>query len=371
MSNTQHLFAKDHAGEDRLVLIDGMALIYRAHFALIRSPRYTSSGKCTSAVFGFCNTLFDLLNREHPTHLAVAFDTQEPTHRHKVFEAYKAQREEMPEDLAEQIPDVMRLLDAMHIPILRMPGWEADDVLGTLARRAEQDGFTTYLVTPDKDYQQLVTDKTFVWKPGRKGGQYELLGVPEVKQRWQVQDVSQVVDVLGLMGDASDNVPGVPGIGEKTAQKLIAEFGSTENLLANTDQLKGKRREVLESHVDQARLSKELVTIVTDVPVDVQWDDLEDCRMGRAAAAPACLRNGSSTRSANACSATHLRLIGDFAVSNHAHAATAASGQPLLFAAPHDFKTIRDIPHTTRSSKTLAGTCRIAGRTPAAACHLF
>jgi DNA polymerase I len=349
MANTRKLFAKEHAQDKRLVLIDGMALIYRAHFALIRSPRYTSTGKCTSAVFGFCNTLLDLLNREHPTHAAVAFDTEEPTHRHEAFEAYKAQREEMPEELAAQIPYVIRLLEAMHIPILRMPGWEADDVLGTLARRAEREGFTTYLVTPDKDYQQLVTDKTFVWKPGRQGGQYELLGVDEVKQRWQVQDVSQVVDVLGLMGDTSDNVPGVPGIGEKTAQKLIGQFGSTEVLLANTDKLKGKQRELLETHAEQARLSKQLVTIATDVPVEIDWDELkmEPWDQSQLQSLFAELEFNTLGK----------RVFGDQYSAAVPPAATAMSGdvpptgvaeQTLLFAGTPQLKSIRDVPHEYR-----------------------
>ncbi len=338
MSQTQILFAKDRVGEKRLVLIDGMALIYRAHFALIRSPRYTSTGKCTSAIFGFCNTLFDLLNREQPTHVAVAFDTEEPTHRHERFEAYKAQREEMPEDLAAQIPDVIRLLEAMHIPVLRMPGWEADDVLGTLARRAEQEGFTTYLVSPDKDYHQLVTSQTFVWKPGRKGGQYEILGVPEVKERWQVDDVSKVIDILGLMGDASDNVPGVPGIGEKTAQKLIAEFGSTENLLASTDKLKGKRREVLESHLEQARLSKELVTIVTDVPVDVDWDDLKMAQWDTEKLSQLFAELEFNTLG--------KRVLGErFATSSSDDTPHDAVSQPHLFAEPTEYRTSHDVPH--------------------------
>ncbi|MCA9166671.1 MAG: DNA polymerase I [Planctomycetales bacterium] len=274
MPEQRDLF-QDEQETRKLVLLDGMALVYRAHFALIRSPRYTSRGKCTSAIFGFCNTLIDLVKREHPSHLAVAFDTSEPTHRHEMYAEYKAQREEMPEELAEQIPDVFRLLEAFRIPILRLPGWEADDVLGTLARKAEKVGFETTLVTPDKDYHQLVTPHVEVWKPGRQGSQFERLGIAQVKDRWQVNTVAQVIDILGLMGDTSDNVPGIPGIGEKTAQKLIAEFGSIENLLANTAQLKGKRRELVETYAEQALLSKQLVTIDTAAPIDVDWKDLE------------------------------------------------------------------------------------------------
>jgi DNA polymerase-1 len=266
------LFATPETVNKRLVLVDGMALVYRSHFALISNPRFTSSGLCTSAVLGFCNTLLDLLQREDPSHLAVAFDTPEPTHRHELYPQYKAQREEMPEDLSAQLPWIDRFLEAARIQILRVPGWEADDVIGTLARQAEDAGFVTLLVSPDKDYQQLVTEHTFVWKPGRQGSQFEILGVAEVCQRWQVERVSQVIDILGLMGDSSDNVPGVPGIGEKTAQKLIAEFGSVEELLANTAKLTGKRRETVETHADLARLCKQLVTIDTHAPIHYEWE---------------------------------------------------------------------------------------------------
>jgi DNA polymerase-1 len=363
MAPQQTLFTSKPSDERRLVLIDGMALIYRAHFALIRSPRFTSMGKCTSAVFGFSNTLFDLLSREHPTHLAVAFDTAEPTHRHELFADYKAQREEMPEDLAEQIPEVVRLLEAMRIPIIRLPGWEADDVLGTLARRAEKDGFTTLLVTPDKDFQQLVTDKTLVWKPGRKGGEYEMLGIPEVKSRWQVEDVSQVVDVLGLMGDTSDNVPGVPGIGEKTAQKLIAEFGSTENLLAHTNQLKGKQRELLESYADQARLSKHLVTISTDAPVEVTWESLRLTDWNR----------DSMCQLFGEWEFTTLgkRIFGeDFSIKRPPLPATTpqtlaprAVTQPIqLFEEPDGLKTIDDVTHDYQLIRTAAERADLVAR---------
>lgn len=260
--------------DKKLYLLDGMALIYRAHFALIRSPRYTSGGVCTSAVFGFTNTLLEILEREKPTHLGVAFDTAEPTPRHIEYPEYKAQRDAMPEDLSEQIPLVFRLVEAFRIPVIRIPGYEADDIIGTLARQAEDAKFTTYMVTPDKDYHQLVSDNIFVHKPGRQGNPAEILGVPQVLDKWQVEQVDQVIDILGLMGDSSDNIPGVPGVGEKTAQKLIAKFGSVENLLANTNQLKGKQKEKVEDNAEMARLSKKLVTIITDVPHDVTFDSL-------------------------------------------------------------------------------------------------
>jgi len=271
-NDSPNIFEKD---EKRLYLLDAMALIYRAHFALIRSPRYTSGGKCTSAVFGVANTVLDIINKQKPTHLAVAFDTQDPTFRHKVFPEYKAQRDSLPEDIAEQFPLVDRLFEALDITMIRRPGFEADDVIGTLSVEADAAGFDTFMVTPDKDYTQLVSGNVTMYKPGRQGSEAELLGVAEVLEKWQVERVDQVIDVLGLMGDSSDNIPGVPGIGPKTAQKLIAKFGTVENLLQNTGQLKGKQKERLEENKDQAILSKQLVTIKTDVPHEVILDDLK------------------------------------------------------------------------------------------------
>ena len=261
-------------GPPRLFLLDGMALLYRAHFALVRTPRINSAGLCTSGVFGMTTTTLDLISRENPTHLAVCFDTDHPTQRHKVFPKYKAQREDMPEDLRAQKAYVDRLYDALNIPAIRCPGYEADDVIGTIAHQAAERDIETWMVTPDKDYDQLVTDKVKLYKPGRKGGEPQLFGVAEVLDKWQIERVDQVIDVLGLMGDASDNIPGVPGVGPKTAQKLIAEYGSVENLLNNTDKLKGKQKERLIEFADQARLSKQLVTIQLDVPHGVEIDKL-------------------------------------------------------------------------------------------------
>jgi DNA polymerase-1 len=266
--------AKQKKLEKKLFLLDAMALIYRAHFALIRAPRFTSGGLCTSAVFGVANTVIDIINKHEPTHLAVAFDTREPTFRHEVFPEYKAQRDALPEDIAEQFPLVDRLFEALDITMIRMPGFEADDIIGTLAKESESEGFDTYMVTPDKDYTQLVSESVTMYKPGRQGSSVELLGVPEVLEKWQIERVDQVVDILGLMGDASDNIPGVPGIGPKTAQKLIAKFGTVEELLKNTDQLKGKQKERVEENKDQALLSKELVTIKTDVPHELVLNEL-------------------------------------------------------------------------------------------------
>ena len=258
--------------EKKLFLLDGMALVYRGHFALMRNPRMTSQGMNTSAVFAFANTLLSILDREQPTHIAVVFDTPEPTHRHKMFAEYKAQREAMPEDLSQALPYVFQLCEAFNMPVIKMPGWEADDVIGTLAQRAEAEGFTTYMVTPDKDYGQLVSAKTVIYKPGRAGDEAEVQGVGEILERWAIERIDQVVDMLGLMGDASDNIPGVPGIGEKTAQKLIARFGSLEGVLEGVGELKGKQKENVEQYRDQALLSKELVTIDRNVPIEPDWD---------------------------------------------------------------------------------------------------
>lgn len=259
----------------RLFLLDGMALIYRAHFAMVRSPRYTSASVCTSAVFGMTNAILDILKREQPSHIAAVFDTSAPTHRHIEYPAYKAQRDAMPEDLSSQIPLVFRLFESFNIPVITIDGYEADDIIGTLAHQAEGKGFTTYMVTPDKDFQQLLTDNIYIYRPGRQGNSHEVVGVPEVLEKWGLENVRQFIDILGLMGDASDNIPGIKGIGEKTAQKLIADFGSIENLLQSTDKLKGKQRERVEQGADDAILSKRLATIMLDVPHEVDLDKLK------------------------------------------------------------------------------------------------
>ncbi len=258
----------------RLFLLDGMALIYRAHFAFIQAPIRNSKGVNTSALYGFINTLLFILEKENPTHIGVAFDTSAPTPRHLRYPAYKAQRDEMPEELAAAIPHVKALCRAFHIPVLELDGFEADDIIGTLVKRAEPDDFESFMVTPDKDFAQLLSSQTFMWKPGRKGNDHEIIGLPQLPEIWGVTEPHQIIDLLGLMGDASDNIPGVPGIGPKTAQKLIADYGSIENLLAHTADLKGKQRENVETHSDMALLSKELATIILDVPIEVSWDEL-------------------------------------------------------------------------------------------------
>jgi len=253
-----------------------MALVYRAHFALIRSPIYTSKGINASAIYGFTNTLVDLLGKQEPTHIAVVFDTPAPTERHEIFPEYKAQRDAMPEDLSIAIPEVKKLIKAFNIPVIEMDGYEADDIIGTLAKRAVKDDSEceVFMVTPDKDFAQLVEDRIKIFKPGKAGNESEIIGIDAIKEHWNVQRSEQVIDILGLWGDASDNIPGVPGIGEKTAKKLVAQYGGVEQLIENIDELKGKQRENVENNKEQALLSKKLATIIIDVPVDLDWDDL-------------------------------------------------------------------------------------------------
>ena len=232
----------------KLFLLDAYALIYRAYYALIRNPRINSKGFNTSAILGFVNTLEEVLKKENPTHIGVAFDPAGPTFRHEAFEAYKAQREETPEDIRRSVPIIKEIIRAYRIPILEVAGFEADDVIGTLATQASQPGITTYMITPDKDYGQLVKDNVFMYRPKHSGG-FEVMGIEEVKAKFDIQNTDQVIDMLGLMGDSSDNIPGCPGVGEKTAQKLVSEFGSIENLLEHTDQLKGAlKKKVEENH---------------------------------------------------------------------------------------------------------------------------
>lgn len=258
----------------KLFLIDAYALIYRSYYAFIKNPRINSKGVNTSAIFGFINTLEDVLKREQPTHIAVAFDPKGPTFRHEAFEQYKAQREETPEVIRQSVPVIKEVIQAYHIPILEVPYYEADDVIGTVAKQAAANGFEVYMMTPDKDYGQLVADHIYMYRP-KFGGDYEVLGVSEVLEKYQLQSTEQVIDLLGLMGDTADNIPGCPGVGEKTAQKLLAEFGSIEKLLANTDKLKGAQKKKVEENVEQIRFSKFLATIKTDVPITF---DAELCK---------------------------------------------------------------------------------------------
>lgn len=250
----------------KLFLIDAYALIYRSYYAFLKNPRINSKGMNTSAIFGFVNSLEDVLKREHPTHIAVGFDPSGPTFRHEAFENYKAQREETPEVIRQSVPIIKDIIGAYNIPILEVPRYEADDVIGTIAKQAAREGFDVYMMTPDKDYGQLVDEHIYMYRP-RFGGDYEIMGVPEVLQKYGLTSTDQVIDLLGLMGDSSDNIPGCPGVGEKTAQKLLTEFGSIENLLANTDRLKGAQKKKVEENAEQIRFSKFLATIKTDVPI--------------------------------------------------------------------------------------------------------
>ena len=250
----------------KLFLIDAYALIYRSYYAFIKNPRINSKGMNTSAIFGFINSLEDVLKRETPTHIAVGFDPKGPTFRHEAYEQYKAQRQETPEDIRKSVPFIKDIIEAYNIPILEVPRYEADDVIGTVAKQAEKEGFEVYMMTPDKDYGQLVSEHIFMYRP-RFGGDYEIMGVPEVLDKYGLTSVDQVIDLLGLMGDSSDNIPGCPGVGEKTAQKLLAEFRTIENLLENTDKLKGSLQKKVMENMEQIRFSKFLATIKTDVPI--------------------------------------------------------------------------------------------------------
>ena len=258
---------------DKLFLLDAYALIYRSYYALLRSPRINSKGLNTSAVLGFMNTLNEVLTKERPTHIGVAFDHGK-TFRHEAFPQYKAQREETPEDIKLSVPIIKRILEAYRIPILQVDGFEADDIIGTVATRFGREGVAAYMLTPDKDYGQLVADNVYIYRP-RHGGGYEVMGPKEVQAKYGIASPLQVVDLLALMGDSADNFPGCPGVGEKTAAKLIGEFGSVENLIANTAQLKGKLREKVEGAVEDIKMSKFLATIRTDVPTDIRLDDLK------------------------------------------------------------------------------------------------
>lgn len=265
----------------KLFLLDGMALMYRAHFALSKNPRFTSTGINTSAVMGFTNTLLDVLKKEKPTHIAVVFDTEAPTERHTTFEAYKAQRQAMPEDLAAAMPYVIKLITGFNIPVITSDGYEADDIIGTLAKKAELKGYQVYCMTPDKDFAQLVSENIFIYKPARMGNDMEILGVKEILAKWEIENVLQVIDILGLWGDAVDNIPGIPGIGEKTAKALIKQYGSMENIIANSHELKGKQRENVENFAEQGLISKKLATILLDVPVELDEASLELCDPSR------------------------------------------------------------------------------------------
>ena len=261
-------------GSKKLFLLDAMALIYRAHFAFSKNPRINSKGLNTGVMLGFTNTLLEVLEKEKPTHIAVAFDTHAPTFRHVRFEAYKANRQEQPEDIAVAIPWVKEIVQAFNIPVLELDGFEADDIIGTIAKKAENTSFVVYMMTPDKDFGQLVEDHIYLYKPSFMGNAVDVMGPKEICAKWDIEHVDQVRDILGLMGDAVDNIPGIPGIGEKTAVKLLKAYGTIEELLKNTHELKGKQKENVENFAEQGLLSKELATISQEVPIDFVEEEL-------------------------------------------------------------------------------------------------
>ena len=259
--------------EKKLFLLDAYALIFRAYYALIRNPRITSKGKNTNAQFGFTNTIVELINNQKPTHMAVCFDTAAPTERHTDFADYKANRQDAPEDLTMAIPDIKKILQGFNVPIIESDGYEADDVIGTLSKQAEKLGYEVFMVTPDKDYGQLVSEKVRIYKPGYQGGDVEILGPKEVCEKWCIQSVDQVIDILGLMGDAVDNIPGIAGVGQKTACKLLTEYGTLENVLENAEKIKGALGEKVRAGREHAILSKKLATIITNVPIEFHEED--------------------------------------------------------------------------------------------------
>src|SRR5687767_4170857 len=258
----------------RLFLLDAYALIYRAHFAFTKTPRINSKGVNTSVPFGFTNTLLEVIQKQKPTHIGIAFDTAAKTFRDDIFKEYKATRQETPEDIRYGIPKCKEIIRGFNIPILEMDGYEADDIIGTIATQACKQGFEVYMMTPDKDFGQLVNECVFLYKPAYMGNAVDVMGVKEVCEKWDIANVSQVTDILGLQGDTSDNIPGVPGIGPKTAAALIKTYGSVENAVAHAHELKGKQKELMTQYGEQAILSKKLATIITDVPVEFDENKL-------------------------------------------------------------------------------------------------
>ncbi|MFM2327306.1 MAG: polymerase, partial [Bacteroidota bacterium] len=255
--------------QKKLFLLDAFALVFRAYYALIRNPRVTSKGRNTNAQFGFTNTLIDLINNQKPTHMAVCFDTHAPTERHTDFADYKANRQETPEDILSAVPDIKKIIAGLNIPVIAIDGYEADDVIGALAKQAEAAGYEVFMVTPDKDYGQLVTENIKIYKPPYQGGNFEIMGPKEVCAKWDIEKVEQVIDILGMMGDAVDNIPGIAGVGEKTAAKLLKEYGTLENVLENAANIKGKLGEKIVAGKELAIMSKKLATIITNIPTAV------------------------------------------------------------------------------------------------------
>jgi len=258
----------------KLFLLDAYALVYRAHFAFTKNPRINSKGHNTSVPFGFTNTLLEVIQKQKPTHIAVAFDTAAPTFRDGIFKEYKATRQATPEDIKHGLPKVKEIIRGFNIPILEMDGYEADDIIGTIATRAATEGFEVFMMTPDKDFGQLVKENVFLYKPAYMGNAVDVLGPKEVCEKWDIETVSQVIDMLGLQGDTSDNIPGIPGIGPKTAAELLKQYKTVEGVVAHAAELKGKQKERVEQFGDQAILSKKLATIITNVPIEFNEEAL-------------------------------------------------------------------------------------------------
>lgn len=272
-----------YAMSKKLFLLDAFALVFRAYYALIRNPRITSKGRNTNAQFGFTNTILELIKNQNPTHMAVCFDTHAPTERHTDFADYKANRQETPEDILSAVPDIKRIIEGLNIPVIALDGYEADDVIGALAKKAEKEGYEVYMVTPDKDYGQLVSENIKIYKPPYQGGKFEILGPKEVCEKWGIENVDQVIDILGLMGDAVDNIPGIKGVGEKTAAKLIKEYGSVEGVLENAENIKGSIGEKVRAGKELAVMSKKLATIITNVPVEFHEENFRIREMNKPA----------------------------------------------------------------------------------------
>lgn len=337
--------------DKRLFLLDAMALVYRAYYALVSSPRITSKGKNTNAQFGFTNTLVELLRKEKPSHMAVIWDVSGSTERHENFLDYKTNRQAAPEDFEQAIPDIHRIVEGFNIPCFGIEGYEADDIIGTLAWKASDLGFEVYMVTPDKDYGQLVRDNVFIYKPGYKGGSFEILGPKEVCEKWNIKRVDQVVDILGLMGDAVDNIPGIPGVGEKTAAKLLAQYDTLENVLAHADEIKGALGEKIRNGKDLAIMSKMLAKIITDAPVEFEYDKYLVKEMNREALKEIFTELEFRTLGA--------RILGDQLGAPADEVKTpAAAAQQDLFAAtntdsiPSEFNTIKTVAHDYRMLRT-------------------
>jgi DNA polymerase-1 len=350
----------------KLFLLDGMALIYRAHFALSKNPRFTSTGINTSAVMGFANTLMEVLRKEKPSHIAVVFDTDAPTERHIEFEAYKAHRQAMPEDLSAALPYIFKLIEGFKIPVITMDGFEADDIIGTLAKEGERQGFQVFCMTPDKDFAQLVSENIFIYKPARMGNDMEILGVKEILNKWEIANVEQVIDILGLWGDAVDNIPGVPGVGEKTAKLLIKQYGSIENIIANSHELKGKLKENVENFANQAMVSKKLATIILNVPVafdeaalllqepsrellEPLFTELEFRSIGRRV-----FEEEFSVVDSRGQVSSQFDLFGNTAIQPESNA-TVFVATPEMFEEAKEVKTIENTPHDYRLIDTSEG----------------